>query len=85
MRSRGCGGNNSARYSARGIAPRAGNIAITAAPIVFFDIAGPDMTALKDFYAANFGWTIDAIGTTGLVKTPNLDGALRQDPPEKIL
>jgi predicted enzyme related to lactoylglutathione lyase len=52
------------------------------APIVFFDIAGPDAAKLKAFYASNFGWSIDA---ANLIKTPALDGTLRQDPPEKIL
>ena len=52
------------------------------APIVFFDIAGPDAAKLKEFYAGNFGWDIDA--TLG-IKTPRLDGTLRQDPPEKII
>jgi predicted enzyme related to lactoylglutathione lyase len=52
------------------------------APIVFFDIAGPDAAKLKDFYASNFGWSLDV---NGPIKTGNLDGALRQDPAEKIL
>src|SRR4029079_6642271 len=52
------------------------------APIVFFDIAGPDAAKLKDFYASNFGWGIDA---NNMIKTPNLEGTLRQDPPEKII
>jgi predicted enzyme related to lactoylglutathione lyase len=52
------------------------------APIVFFDIAGPDAAKLRDFYAANFGWSIDA---ANLIKTPQLEGALRQDPAEKVL
>jgi len=52
------------------------------APIVFFDIAGPDAARLKSFYAGVFGWSIDA---TNAIKTPALDGTLRQDPPEKIL
>ncbi len=51
-------------------------------PIVFFDIAGPDMAKLKSFYADNFGWDIDA---SGAIATPHLPGTLRQDPPEKIL
>ncbi|MEJ1967765.1 MAG: VOC family protein [Rhizomicrobium sp.] len=55
---------------------------MTPAPIVFFDIAGPDAAKLKDFYAGNFGWTIDAANA---IKTPGLDGTLRQDPPEKII
>jgi predicted enzyme related to lactoylglutathione lyase len=52
------------------------------APIVFFDIAGPDAGTLRAFYASNFGWSINdhlAIDTGGL------RGTLRQDPPEKII
>jgi predicted enzyme related to lactoylglutathione lyase len=52
------------------------------APIVFFDIAGPDAAQLKAFYTTNFGWSIDAMN---MVMTPALAGALREDPPEKIL
>ena len=55
---------------------------MTSAPIVFFDIAGPDAAALKEFYARNFGWSLEV---NGAIKTGNLDGALRQDPAEKIL
>ena len=55
---------------------------MTSAPIVFFDIAGPDAAKLKEFYAGNFGWDIDAANR---IKTPGLDGTLRQDPPEKII
>ncbi len=51
------------------------------APIVFFDIAGPDAAKLKEFYAENFGWGID--GTNGIT-TPSLKGTLRQDPPETL-
>ena len=56
--------------------------ATTPAPIVFFDIAGPDASKLRDFYAGNFGWEI---GGDNLIKTPQLPGTLRQDPPEKVL
>ena len=52
------------------------------APIVFFDVAGPDAGKLKAFYAANFGWAID--GSNG-IKTPGLEGTLRQDPPETLI
>jgi uncharacterized protein len=52
------------------------------APIVFFDIAGPDAAKLRDFYAGNFGWDI---APSNMIKTPNLEGTLRQDPPEKII
>jgi hypothetical protein len=56
--------------------------ATSGAPIVFFDIAGPDAATLKAFYAGNFGWSIDA---DNLIKAGALDGALRQDPAEKII
>ena len=52
------------------------------APIVFFDIAGPDAAKLKSFYAGVFGWSIDAANA---IKTGALVGTLRQDPAEKIL
>jgi predicted enzyme related to lactoylglutathione lyase len=52
------------------------------APIVFFDIAGPDAAHLKSFYSGVFGWSID--GNNG-IKTGALEGTLRQDPPEKII
>jgi predicted enzyme related to lactoylglutathione lyase len=52
------------------------------APIVFFDIAGPDAAKLKTFYGANFGWTIDP---TGGIATPHLPGTFRQDPPETLI
>jgi hypothetical protein len=52
------------------------------APIVFFDIAGPDAAALKNFYTGNFGWSID--GANGIT-TPGLKGTPRQDPAEKII
>lgn len=52
------------------------------APIVFFDVAGPDAGKLKQFYASNFGWAID--GSNG-IKTPGLEGTLRQDPPETLI
>ena len=53
------------------------------APIVFFDIAGPDSAKLRDFYSSIFGWQInDKLA----VKTPGgLEGTLRQDPAEKII
>jgi uncharacterized protein len=55
---------------------------MTPAPIVFFDIAGPDSAKLSGFYSSIFGWQIDAKGG---IKTPQLEGTLRQDPPEKII
>ena len=55
----------------------------TPAPIVFFDIAGPDADTLKDFYVRNFAWDIG--GPVNMIQTGNLAGALRADPAEKIL
>jgi predicted enzyme related to lactoylglutathione lyase len=61
----------------------------TAAPIVFFDIAGPDLAKQHDFYAKVFGWTIAPGGQlTVSVVAPapgSLAGTLRQDPAEKVL
>jgi uncharacterized protein len=52
------------------------------APIVFFDIAGPDAARLKSFYSGVFGWNIN---DANAIKTGALEGTLRQDPPEKII
>jgi hypothetical protein len=55
------------------------------APIVFFDIAGPDAAALKQFYGSVFGWVInDALAIDG-ASTGGVGGTLRADPPEKII
>lgn len=55
---------------------------MTPAPIVFFDIAGPDMDKQRAFYAGVFGWSI---GPTGSIEQAGLDGTLRKDPAAKIL
>ena len=50
------------------------------APVVYFDIAGPDAGALRTFYSGLFTWTINehfAIDTDGL------RGTLHQDPAER--
>ena len=60
----------------------AGRFTGTGAPIVFFDIAGPDAAKLREFYAGNFGWDI---APSNMIQTPTLPGTLRQDPPEKII
>jgi predicted enzyme related to lactoylglutathione lyase len=52
------------------------------APVVFFDIAGPESAKLKDFYAGAFGWNADAMGR---VDTGTLKGALRQDPAATVI
>jgi predicted enzyme related to lactoylglutathione lyase len=53
------------------------------APIVFFDIAGPDALALRDFYSRLFGWEADQAGQFTVSVSPPLGGALRKDPVEK--
>ncbi len=56
------------------------------APIVFFDIAGPDAATQAAFYREVFGW---ASGPGGVVTVPVtgsvLSGALRQDPAGKVI
>lgn len=52
------------------------------APIVFFDLAGPDAAKLNTFYSSVFGWHIDA---NNGIDTGALKGTIRQDPPEKII
>jgi uncharacterized protein len=63
------------------------------APIVFFDIAGPDMTKQSAFYETVFGWTAAAdnpfpavsrnIGPVNVIAP--LPGTLRTDPADKRL
>jgi predicted enzyme related to lactoylglutathione lyase len=54
------------------------------APIVFFDIAGPDAASLRAFYSSVFGWTI---GNNFAISKADagLNGTLRQDPKDKII
>jgi predicted enzyme related to lactoylglutathione lyase len=59
--------------------------AVAPAPIVFFDIAGPDAAKLRSFYSAAFGWKIGSSNLIGRDSTGGLDGALREDPPQKVL
>lgn len=53
------------------------------APILFFDIAGADTAALRQFYNRVFGWRIGAAGTFTVPVASPLQGALREDPAEK--
>jgi len=56
------------------------------APIVFFDIAGPDGAKQTAFYHEVFGWEIGPGGTLSVpLGGASLNGALRQDPSDKIL
>lgn len=59
---------------------------MTIAPIVFFDIAGPDAGALRSFYKACFGWEAGPTGNVSVpIGGPPLDGTFRADPAEKVL
>lgn len=55
------------------------------APVVYWEIAGPDGKALRDFYATVFGWTLDttrmpgyAYVDTGTPSPPH--GGIREEP-----
>ncbi|MEL7108405.1 MAG: hypothetical protein AAGJ68_02985 [Pseudomonadota bacterium] len=55
------------------------------APIVFFDIAGPDASALSTFYETVFDWPCGTPGTFVPGNAPNLDGFIREDPSDKVI
>jgi len=55
------------------------------APIVFFDIAGPDGAKLSAFYSGVFGWEIDSKLAIAADSTGGVAGTLRPDPAEKII
>jgi hypothetical protein len=50
------------------------------APIVFFDIAGPDMARQAAFYRTVFDWDVDASGGFTAPAITPLPGTLRADP-----
>lgn len=52
------------------------------APVVFFDIAGPDHGALKTFYSLVFGWQIDQDGKFSVAVISPLNATVRNDPSE---
>jgi uncharacterized protein len=52
-------------------------------PIVFFDIAGPDLAGQAAFYKAVFGWEISPDGRTLVPVQSPLPGALRVEPPQQ--
>lgn len=57
----------------------------TPAPLVFFDIAGPDSARLQRFYADLFGWRMGTNSTfTTTVITP-LPATIRQDPAATVI
>jgi uncharacterized protein len=55
------------------------------APIVYFEIAGPEGKALQSFYSSVFAWNIDATATIAAASTGGIKGGIRQDPAEKVL
>lgn len=56
------------------------------APIVFFDIAGPDGSKQAAFYQEVFGWEAGSGASLSIpVAGPTLAGALRTDPANKII
>ena len=58
---------------------------MTPAPIVFFDIAGPEAEGLRDFYSAVFDWEFDGDMKLSVPVANPLEGAIREDPAEKRL
>ena len=55
------------------------------APIVFFDIAGPDSDALQAFYKTVFDWQSGPGGSFIPGNQAKLEAAFRQDPAETVL
>ena len=56
------------------------------APIVFFDIAGPDLASQSSFYEAVFEWKAGPGGALSVpVAGPKLSGLLRADPSERMI
>lgn len=53
------------------------------APIVFFDIAGPDSKQLSGFYRDVFSWDVSSDGKIQLDVRSPIDAQIRQDPAEK--
>ena len=56
---------------------------MTPAPIVFFDIAGPEAEVLRSFYSVVFDWEVDGDMKLSVPARNPLKGAIREDPPEK--
>jgi predicted enzyme related to lactoylglutathione lyase len=53
------------------------------APIVFFDIAAPQLTSQAAFYKAVFGWEADATGGLSVPVANPLPGNLRVEPSDQ--
>jgi hypothetical protein len=54
------------------------------APIVFFDIAGPDLASQAAFYKAVFGWDAGPTGSLIVPATTPLPGNLRVEAPSQV-
>lgn len=55
------------------------------APIVYFELAGPDDARMKAFYSGVFEWNIDADNSIVADSTGGLRGGIRRDAPETLL
>jgi predicted enzyme related to lactoylglutathione lyase len=55
------------------------------APIVFFDIAGPDAALLARFYSRVFDWNISAPGGFSAAVSSPLPATIRQDPADTAI
>jgi predicted enzyme related to lactoylglutathione lyase len=55
------------------------------APVVFFDIAGPNLQQQSAFYSKVFGWEIAADGRFTVTVASPLSATLRQDPADKVI
>jgi uncharacterized protein len=58
--------------------------AMAAAPLVYFEIAGPDISALRTFYRDVFEWSIGADGSVAAARSGAPRGGLRADPADKV-
>ena len=55
------------------------------APIVFFDIAGPDLARQAAFYRTVFDWDVAPDGRFTAPSVAPLPGTLRADPADKVI
>jgi uncharacterized protein len=55
------------------------------APVVYFDIAGPDAAVLSRFYARLFEWDVATDGRFAASVASPLPATIRQDPADKVI
>jgi predicted enzyme related to lactoylglutathione lyase len=73
-------------FAAPAYAQQSTNGGQMAAPIVFFDIAGPDLAGQKAFYKAVFGLETDGMGQFQVPAVgATIPGLLRTDPAETMV